>query len=207
MKQLTLVLCAVPLVLLLFACSPKNRVTSSWSDPSFSGYNADNILVLGVSKNEIHIKLFENVFVDELSKNNIQAIASYKAIGQVLEPNRQIVEAAVAKTGASSVLITHVVNRTTATQDFPGSIHFIPGGFYGNMYGYYNETYQTIYHPPTSVTRTTVHLESNLYDVASAQLVWSAQSDAIDPKLLRTDFERIVDVLIANMKNDKVLKQ
>ncbi len=207
MKNLTLLLCAVVPVLLFSACTPNNRVTSSWIDPSFSGYGADNILVLGVSRNEIHIKLFENVFVDELRKNNIHAVASYKAIGQVPEPNRQIVEAAVAKTGTSSVLITHVVNRTSTTQDFPGSMHFIPGGFYGNMYGYYNQTYQAIYHPPSSVTRTTVHLESNLYDVATASLVWSAQSDAIDPKLLRTDFERIVDVLIDDMKNKKVLKE
>jgi hypothetical protein len=51
-----------------------------------------------------------------------------------------------------------------------------------------------------------VRLESNLYDVKTAKLVWSAQSDAVDPKLLRTDYERVVDVLIADMKNKKVLK-
>jgi hypothetical protein len=206
MKNLIVTFLSVALVLTLSACGPKAKITSSWIDLSVAGYGADNILIMGVSRNETHMKLFENVFVDELKKTNIEAMASYKVIGHVLEPDRKIVEAAVAKTGASSVLITRVVDRSSATQDFPGTVHFMPGGFYGDMYGYYNETYSAMYTPPSSVTRTTVCLESNLYDVKTAKLVWSAQSDAIDPKLLRTDFERIVDVLIADMKNNKVLK-
>ncbi len=207
MKNLIVSLFAVTLIVTVSACTQKARITSSWVDPTFAGYGADNILVMGVSRNETHIKLFENVFVDELSKNNIRTMASYKIIGDVPEPDRKIVEAAVAKTGATSVLITHIVDRTSKTQDFPGTVNFIPGGFYGNMYGYYNDTYSAIYNPPSSVTRTTVRLESNLYDVKTAKLVWSAQSDAIDPKLLRTDYERVVDVLIADMKSNKVLKQ
>ena len=207
MRIVIVTLLSAALLLTLSACGPKARITSSWVDPAAAGYGADNILIMGVSRNEIHIKLFENVFVDELKKANIQAMASYKVIGHVLEPDRKIVEAAVAETGASSVLITHVVDRTSTTQDFHGTVHFMPGGFYGNMYGYYHETYSAVYTPPSSITRTTVLLESNLYDVKTAKLVWSAQSDAIDPKLLRTDFERIVDVLIADMINKKVLKR
>ncbi len=73
------------------------------------------------------------------------------------------------------------------------------------MYGYYGHTYQTAYTPPTSVTRTTLFLETNLYDVATEKLVWSVQSEVIDPKLLRTDFERIVNIQITNMKSNGVI--
>lgn len=206
MKNLIVAFFAVTLVFSLTACTQKAKITSSWIDPSAAGYGADNILVMGVNKNETHIKLFEDVFIDELSKNNIHAMGSYQVIGQVLKPDRKIVEAAVAKTGATSVLITHVVARTSSTQDYPGSAAVTPGGFYGNMYGYYNETYSTTYNPPSSVTKATVHLESNLYDVKTAKLIWSAQSDAVDPKFLRSDYERVVKVLITDMKNKKVLK-
>ena len=73
------------------------------------------------------------------------------------------------------------------------------------MYGYYGHTYQAVYTPPTSVTRTTLFLETNLYDVATEKLVWSVQSEAIDPKLLRTDFERVVNIQITNMKKHGVI--
>jgi hypothetical protein len=194
------------LVLTLTACSRKAKITSSWVDPSLGGYGANNMLVMGVSRNETRLKLYENVFVDLLSKDNVQAMASYKVIGNVLEPDEKIVKAAIKKTGASSVLITHVVDRTSKTHTYPGAIHFQPGGYYGSMYGYYGHAYAAIYTPPSNVTRTTVHLESNLYDVATASLVWSAQSEAIDLKLLRTDFERLAGLLISDMKNNGLLK-
>lgn len=188
------------------ACSPKSRVTSSWVDPAQKGYGANNILVMGVTRSDTRLKLFENVFVDEFQKANIEAMASYKVIGNVLDPDREIVEAAVKKTGASSVLITRVVDRKSQTQNYPGSLHFLPGGFYGNMYGYYDHSFRAVYTPPSSITHTTITLESNLYDVATASLVWSAQSEAIDLKLLRTDFEKSVGVLIKDMKKNGVLK-
>lgn len=206
MKHIIVILFSVTLVLMFAACSPKAKITSSWIDPSLNGYGANNILVIGVSRNENHLKLFENVFVDQLTKTNIQAMASYKVIGHVLEPDRKIVETAVLKTGASSVLITHVVGHQTETQHYSGTAHFVPGGFYNSMYDYYGQTFHAIYTPPSAISRTTVRLESNLYDVTTASLIWSAQSDAVDPKLLRTDYERIVSVLIGDMKMKGVLK-
>lgn len=206
MKNIIVTFFSLILVLLLAACSPKAKITSSWVDPAQKGYGANNILVMGVSRSETRLKLFENVFVDEFQKINVQAMASYKVIGNVLDPDRKIVEAAVKKTGASSVLITRVVDRKSETQKYPGTVHFMPGGFYGNFYGYYDYSYRAVYTPPSSVTRTTVRLESNLYDVATASLVWSAQSEAIDPKLLRTDFERFVDVLIVDLQKNGIVK-
>lgn len=206
MKNRIVTLFSFILILLLAACGPKSKITSSWVDPAQKGYGANNILVMGVVRSDVKLKLFENVFVDELQKVNIQAMASYKVIGNVPDPDKKIVEAAVKKTGASSVLITRVVDRKSETANYRGSVHFVPGGFYGNMYGYYGHSYRALYTPPSSITRTTVQLESNLYDVATASLVWSAQSESIDAKLLRTDFENFVDVLIMDMKKKGVLK-
>ncbi|MFT5698722.1 MAG: hypothetical protein ACI8ZB_001577 [Desulforhopalus sp.] len=206
MKNVIMGFIAVSLVLTFAACSPKAKIVSSWVDSSLQGYGANNILVIGVSRDEVHVKLFENVFVDQFDISNIQSIASYKVIGHVLKPDRKIVEAAILETGASSVLITHVVGNKSKTRNYPGTVHFLPGGYYNNMFDYYGRTYGAIYSPASSITKTTVRLESNLYDAATASLVWSAQSDAIDPKLLRTDYERVVNVLIADMKNKGVLK-
>jgi hypothetical protein len=202
MKKIFVILFSVTSILMFTACAQKNKVTTSWVDPSFKEYGANNILVMGVSKDETHLKLYENVFVDQFSKTDVQAMASHKVIGHVLEPDRDIVEAAVKKSGASSVLITHLVDSKLETHIYPGSVHFQPSGFYG----YYGRTYHSVYTPPSHVSRTVVRLESNLYDVSTSNLVWSAQSETINPKLLRTDFERIVGPLIADMKKKGVVQ-
>ncbi|MBW1634883.1 MAG: hypothetical protein JRJ68_01285 [Deltaproteobacteria bacterium] len=205
MKNVIFVAMGIALSLLVAACGPKEKVTSSWADPSLKGYSADNILVLGMGRDEVNLKLWENVFVDLFSADNVRAMASHKVIGTVPEPDEKIIREAIKKTGASSVLITHMVDSKSKTNNYHGSLHFVPGGFYGGMYGYYGNTYSSVYTPPSHITRTVVRLESNLYDVATASLVWSAQSEAINPKLLRTDFERIVGLLIADMKKSGVV--
>jgi len=206
MKNVIVIFFSIALVLTLAACGPKAKITSSWVDPSQKSYAANDILVLGVSRSEASLKLWENVFVDLLTKTDVRTMASYKVIGNVPDPDREIIEAAIKKTGASSVLITHMVSSKSETQTYPGSIHFLPGGFYGGMYGYYGHTYQAVYTPPSNLNRTVVRLETNLYDVATAGLVWSAQSEAINLKLLRTDFERIAGLLVADMKKNGVVR-
>ncbi len=202
MKKAFPVLLSLTWILLFAACSPKARLTSSWVDPALNGYSANDVLVIGVSKDETRLKLYENVFVDEFAKHNVRAMASYKVSSTVLEPDRESVEAAVKKSGASAVLVTHVVDRKSETLTLPGTVHYRPV----NFYGYYGRAYTRVHMPPTDVTSTVVLLESNLYDVATNSLVWTAQSEAVDPELLRTDFERLVDLLMTDMQKKGVVR-
>ncbi len=202
MKKALLILLSVTSIVSFAACSQKARVTSSWVDPALNGYTANDVLVIGVSKDETRLKLYENVFVDEFAKNNIRAQASHKVSGTILEPDRESVEAVVKESGASSVLVTHVVDRKSETLTLPGTVHYRPV----NFYGYYGRAYTRVHMPATNVTSTVVRLESNLYDVSTNNLVWTAQSEVINPELLRTDFERIVGFLMADMKKKGVVR-
>ncbi len=202
MKKVFRIFLCMTLMLSFAACSPKAKLTSSWVDPSFKGYSANNVLIMGVSKDETRLKLYENVFVDQFAKNNVQAMASYKVIGIISEPNRADVEAAIKKTGASSVLITNVVDRESESHTIRGSTYYRPTGYYS----YYGKAFTRVHISATDVTRTVVRLESNLYDVSTNSLVWSAQSEAINPELLRTDFEKIIGLLVADMKEKGIIR-
>jgi len=206
MKNVILLFFSVIVVLSFTACAQKAQIAQSWVDPAQKGYAANDILVLGVSKDEVVLKLWENVFVDQLTKLGVRTMASHKVIGHVPEPDRKIVEAAIKKTGASSVLITHMVSSKSDTYTPRGTVHFQPSGLYGGMYGYYGYAHQAVYSSPMDVTRTVVRLESNLYDAATAKLIWTAQSEALNPKLLRTDFERVARLLIADMEKNGVVQ-
>ncbi len=205
MKSIHLVL-IVFVLLFLPACGPKAKVVSSWVDPALKGYSVKNVLVIGLSRSEVSLNLWENAFVDSFARAGIHAVANHKVMGTVPAPDQKAVEAAINKAKASSVLITHVVDVTSKTYTHPGTIHFEPSGFYGSMYGYYGHSYRAVYTPPVDSTRTVVRLESNLYDVVTARLIWSAQSEALNPNLLRTDFDRVVGVLMADMKKSGVIK-
>jgi hypothetical protein len=174
-------------------------------EPTLKGYVVKDVLVLGVSKSEPSIKLWELVFVDHFTQSGVRAIESNKVIGAVPEPDRQTVEAAINKADASTVLITHVISSSSKTHTYPGTLHFEPRASYIGMYGYYNSVYRAVYTPPVDKTKTLVRLESNLYDADTARLIWTAQSEAVDAKLLRRDFDRIIGLLMADMKKSGLL--
>ncbi len=206
MKSLIIIFFSITLVLSFSACARKAKVIQSWVDPTRTEYAANDILVLGVSRSEVSLKLWENVFVDQFINMGVRAKASHKVIGNVPEPDRKIIEAAIKKATASSVLITHIVSSKSETYTHRGTIHSRAGGAYEDLHGYYGHTFRTVYTPPSDITHTVVRLESNLYDAATASLVWSAQSEVFNPNLLRTDYDRIAGVLIADMKKNGVVK-
>ena len=193
-------------VLLVCACGASVKMIGSWMDTSKAGYSIDNVLVIGLSRNDITRNLWENTFVELLGKENVKAQAGHIVTGgQVIEPNRQSIIAAVKKSGAHSVLITHVVGSESETKTRPGVAQFEPEHYYMGMQDYYGIAYRAVYSPPVDYRETTVRLESNVYEVASEKLIWTAQSEAVDAKLLKTDFVKMANLLLDDLKKKKLL--
>jgi len=194
------------LVLLLCACGASVKMIGSWMDDSMAGYSIDNVLVIGINRKDIKRNLWENTFVELLGKENIKAQASHIIIGdQAIEPDRPSIVAAIKKSGADTVLITRVIGSETKTKTLPGFVHYAPTPDHTGMYNYYGYAYRAVYSPPVNISKTTVHLESNIYDVATEKLIWTAQSEAIDAKLLKTDFAKMAHLFLDDLRKKKLL--
>ena len=190
--------------LFLTSCS-STKVLSSWIDPGMKNYHVSDVLIIGISRDNTTQRLFEDTFVENLAAANVRAEASYKTAGWDIKPNRQAIEAAIAKTGAKSVMITRLVNKETQTNYYPGSVHYVPSPFYNGMYGYYGRVYQVVHRPPMTTTSQIAYLESNLYDVATEKLIWSAQSKVVNPVITKEEFEDFVKVLIEDLRKQQVI--
>jgi hypothetical protein len=62
-----------------------------------------------------------------------------------------------------------------------------------------------VYVPPVDISKTTVYLESNVYDIATEKLIWTAQSEAIDANLLKSDYAKIANLLLDDLRKKKLL--
>ncbi len=193
------------LPVLCTGCGPRARLVQSWRDPGRPAPRIDNILVIGISRDENSIRLWENVFVDAFSGLGIRAEAGHRVIGALPEPDQRAIAAAARKSGANAVLITRLVDVTTRTTTHPGMVHFEPRAIYRRMDGYYGTAYRAVHMPPVEVTRTRVSLESNLYDAATGGLVWSARTEARDPRLLRSDYEQVISLLVSDLRTKGLL--
>lgn len=186
-------------------CGPSTSITSSWVSEQPPAKTVDNIVIIAIAKEQVSRKLWENVFVQQLAGKNIRAVASHTIVEGPIPPEEQAVLDVVRRAKADTVLITHLVDSKTDIRWHPGAAHYEPSAFYHGMYGYYGRAYGSVYSSPVTTTRTVVRLESNLYDAGTAKLVWAAQSETVNPKLLKTDFESVVRSLLADLSGKKLL--
>lgn len=206
MKKTILIILLLALAPLLFTgCGPKTKITSSWVNKEQSP-EIKTVLIIALSKDETTRRLWEKTFAEKLAAENVRTVASHTISEAPIAPEKEAVFQVIQSAKADTVIISHLIDSQTTTNWHPGSVHLEPTAFYGGMYRYYGTAYRTVYTPPTSTDRTVVRLESNMYDVASAGLLWAAQSSTVNPKLLKDDFEAIVKTLIGDMKKNNVLR-
>jgi hypothetical protein len=194
------------IVLILGACGASVKMLGSWMDNSMAGYSIDNVLVIGLSRKDIKRNLWENTFVELLAKKNVKAQASHNITDdQMIEPDRQSIIEALQKSGADTVLITRVIDSNTEIKTLPGFVNYQPLPVYSGMHDYYGFAYRSVYVPPIDISKTTAYLESNVYDIATEKLIWTAQSEAIDANLLKSDYAKIANLLLDDLRKKKLL--
>jgi hypothetical protein len=93
------------------------------------------------------------------------------------EEIRQKIKERVEKFEFDALLIVALLDQETETRYNQGSsFSFAVPAYQYNYYGYYQWAYGTISTPGYYTTKTTFFLESNLYDVGTESLIWTAQT-------------------------------
>ena len=191
---------------LLSSCA-STRLTASWYDDSYQQKKIMNdVLVIAVSKEETVRRLYEDSFAGELASKDVRAIPSYSLSQPDIQPEEAAIQAAIKEAGAHSVLITRHLGTDTKQHYRPPERYTVfADPYYGRMSGYYPMAYREVYSPGYNVTVTTVALETNLYDVETGNLVWSARSESVDPKMTKKYIDELVDIFVNDLKSKGLL--
>ena len=176
-------------VLLLTACATTSMV-DTWRDPNYKGKAFRNFLVVGITKDPGVRRVFEDIFTAELRNRGLQATASYTVTPPDQPVTKDLLTEAVKKTGADAVVTTRVVNIQQQTSVTPGYVDTYgagPGPYpYAYPYMYPQRDLYTYYgasqviQPPTVQTYEVATLETVLFDVADASMVWSGTSTTFE---------------------------
>ena len=176
--------------LLLGACS-SIETTAEWKDPEYRGGAVKSFLVVGVSDNLPARRRFEDEFAAKLQAAGAQASASYKVLGEGIEPSAEVVEAYLEDSSQAAILVTHLIGSEERSVYTPPSRQPVPR-YYGSYRGYYGTVHDYVYQPGYYTQHEFLQLETNLYQAADGALIWSMQSQSIDPRSV----DRLIDDLI-----------
>jgi hypothetical protein len=156
---------------------------------------------MGISQNKGIQRFFEDEFVRQLRERGTDAVAGYTVLPYDEAMDKNFIAAKTKELSADTVMITRPLGRKTERTYVPGQGYAVPGSYHrwGSYYGH-------AYSPGYVVEDEYVYVETNLFDVATEKLIWSAQSETV---LLATDQELIksfIKTMIAKLSSDKLVK-
>lgn len=199
-------------IVVLFLSCNASKLTSSWKAENavFQKYN--KIMVLGLIREADRSiqENMENHLVGDLQALGYNALSSLKEYGPKAFDNMEE-DAAINKlktSGVDAVLTIVLLDKQKERKYVPGNLTFSPFGIYYNRFwGYRSVLYRRIYEPGYYVTDTKYFWESNLYDMSTQKLVYSAQSQSFDPATSESLGHEYGKLIIKDMQKQNILQQ
>lgn len=206
-QQFNKIVIVAAVVFSLFSCS-STKISQSWVEPDLKkSYN--DILIIGIAESEQNRRAYETHFVAQLKSKNIEAIASYKVIKNHQKIDRETVVKAVKGMTIDGVIVTHLTAVDEETIYRP-SMDYLPtygGGYYSGLYSYYPHVSTYVQQPGYYTTNKTYVLETNLYDVESEELIWSARTRTFSPESVKEVIVDLTKLLIKDLTDKGLIKQ
>lgn len=166
------------LLLVCGACAT-TRILSSWKDPSAEGIRFQKVVVIGLAKNPATRRIAEDRIVQGSTAG--QVVASYTFVSDAELGDVEAVKAKVVAAGFDGAVVMRPIGtqvRQTVVQGAP-----LPpfGAPYGTLWGYYGYGWPAAYAPDVVQTDRYVEVETLVYSVPDAKLLWGARSETVNP--------------------------
>lgn len=197
--------------LFLSGCGPSTYIIGSWTNPEAVPINYDNILVTAITENMSVKQTLESELAEKLRAQGVNATKSVEEWPPSFtqeQPSREALMQAIQETGHDAIMTVAIVDEELETRYVPGAGPYAPMArfpYYGNFWGYYNYWYPQFYDPGYYTTDKVYYLETNLYDAQTERLVWSAQSETINPGDLQNFAEEYAQVTVEELREDNIL--
>lgn len=203
MKKTTL---SISLLLLLSACSPSMKTTSSWTNQDKSVYQNKTFKTVFISVLTSNLELrtkLENEMSIAAKKHGFSVIKSMDKFPPGKTPSKEEALTMIRNAGADLIFTTALVDEKSEKRYVPGT-SFSPS-FYGGYRGYYLGT-SAYYQPGYYTTDKTYFLETNIFDAFSENLIWTAQSEVYNPNNIEKACKHYTDLMLESLENDGVIK-
>jgi hypothetical protein len=203
----------IAVLFFLTSCSTKDtNIISSWTNENYQGKIYKKILVLGISENNSNRAEVESAIVKRLFKKDIPAVASLSLFPPQLQAapvSEEKMASAIKNNNIDAVLIVSLLDIKEEQRVVPSRTYTEPmyPYYHTPYYGYYSTAHRTVNTPGYTVETEKFYLESNFYSVKSKELVWTAQSESIDPENISDFAAQYSEAIISEMLHAKLFER
>ena len=193
-------------------CSFSSKKTSSWKaeNVQLRDYKKDLVPGLVNVPDRTMCEKTEKHLLGKLKALGNNAICAFEEFEPKVFDN-MAEEAALEKLKSESVdavLTVVLLDKQNERRYEPGNIYYSPYGYYySRFWGYRHTLFLRIQEPGYYVSNTKYFWESNLYDMASQQSVFSVQTQSFNPDCADILGNEYAKLIIKNMMKHHVLQE
>lgn len=206
------------------ACSPAKKSTGVWvNKEKLQGKTFNNFFIIVMTADiQAKVQLEKDLEAVVVSRGH-KAVKSIDVMPQSLDtprmPTKAEIVSKVKASGCNAVFIASLLSKDEAVRFTAESTSYnVTAPYYaysiyptyaytGNYAGYYDNAYQTVYRPSYFTQEKTYFIQSNLFDVATEEIMWSAQSEVFDPTSLPRFSKTYIATLMQQLEKEKLLKK
>jgi len=167
----------------LSACATRVKVEDTWMRQGAPATTYQKLLVIAVTDKSALRETFENIMAETLRKHGVAAVPSYPLLKDLKKANKAQVQALAKELGADAVIITNGLTREerTSYRYFGGAIQErVAVMESGDEHSSTIIAMSAIGVAPLESDFVKGTLMTRFFNVASAEMVWSALSEVIN---------------------------
>jgi hypothetical protein len=187
--------------MVLTSCT-STKISSVWTDPEAGLSPFQKVVVIALGRDQTLRRTAEDTFVRSLP-SKVQGIPSYTLLPGEGMPELSDVREGVRAAAADGVVVYRLVSVEKQESYVPGTASGYP--YYGTFGSYWGYTAPVVYEPGYLVEDQIVRVETNAYAVADEKLLWTAQSETLNPGSAQLVIDDVVLATIQEMRKSKIL--
>ncbi|HMT28041.1 MAG TPA: hypothetical protein PKD91_02055 [Bacteroidia bacterium] len=198
---------------LFFSCSPTMKIVGSWvNTEKMKDKKYKSVFIIALTENFGYKAQVENDLAEAAAARGLNAVKSSVVFPYTFSkdnaPIKELLIEKIKGSGCDAVFTSVLVDQQSQTKYVPGSVYApMSYGYYGDFYNYYNYYTPVVYNPGYYETNKTYFLESNLYDVATGELMWSVQSQAINPSDIQNFSKQYAYLLVQQLEKEGLKRE
>ncbi|MGZ5190239.1 MAG: hypothetical protein ACXWCZ_04420 [Flavisolibacter sp.] len=210
MKTINIITLAV--ILLLTNSCATSYITSTWKAPDAGPKKYNKVMVLGIIREADRTmrQKMENHLVDDLKLLGYNAFSAYEQYGPKTfqDIDEKMANQKLAADGIDAVVTIVLLDKQKERHYVTGHIAYSPYTYYQNhVWGYYHSLSYRVGMSGYYEVTTKYFWESNLYDLSSNKLIYSAQTQSFDPSSVEGLAHEYGQKIIQNMVKGNVLQK
>lgn len=186
----------------IIACSPANRITSSWTNSNYKHEKTyDKIFIAALVTNP-HVRAhIEEEMRQNISLRGISVESSLDYFPPKFTKNKppdvQSMINKIKELDCGLIFTISLIEKQSETRYIPGSagIYGPYAGYNMRFRGFYSYWYPYMYDPGYYVTDKTYFMEGNIFETATETLLWSVQTETINPASVEKFSKELVSLM------------